>query len=392
MRILVLSYYYPPDLSAGSFRTGALTAELSKRSVVSKIDVLTTLPSRYDETRFLASKHEAGDRIEIIRLKTLSHGGSMKLQVISFIKFAWNAFKVAKRNKYDLVFATSSRLGTAVLGALIAKKTKAKLYLDVRDIFSDTLSDVLPKYSRVGILPIVNFFERYAILSAKHVNFVSAGFKNYFLSKYPLLDCSYFTNGIDSEFINFQNANQLSPSKSQNIKIKKILYAGNIGEGQGLHKILPALASRLGPEYLIEIIGSGGMLGALMAASVNCKNIKILPPCQRNLLLEKYKEADILFLHLNNYSAFEKVLPSKIFEYAATGKPILAGVSGFSRTFMEDEVENAKVFNPCNVEQALVALDSLNIQPVARKNFLQKYSREKIMSQMVDDMLSIAIN
>jgi len=32
-------------------------------------------------------------------------------------------------------------------------------------------------------------------------------------------------------------------------------------------------------------------------------------------------DADVLFLHLNAYKAFEKVLPSKIFEYAATGRP-----------------------------------------------------------------------
>lgn len=391
MRILVLSYYYPPDLSAGSFRTGALTAELTKRSSVSKIDVLTTEPSRYDEARFLASKHETSNKIEIIRLKTFSHGGSMMLQAISFVKFAWNVFKVVKRNKYDLVFATSSRLGTAVLGALIARQTNAKLYLDIRDIFSDTLFDVLPKYSRAGILPIVYFLERYAILSATHVNFVSAGFEKYFSSKYSLLNCSYFPNGIDSEFLNIQNTNSLLSIDYQNNGVKKILYAGNIGEGQGLHKILPTLASRLESKYIIDIIGSGGMLSVLMAATVNSKNIKIFPPCQRNLLLEKYKEADILFLHLNEYSAFEKVLPSKIFEYAATGKPILAGVSGFSKVFIEYEVENAKVFKPCNVDQALIALSELRLKTLERKKFIQKYSRLTIMRQMVDSMMKVGL-
>ena len=43
-------------------------------------------------------------------------------------------------------------------------------------------------------------------------------------------------------------------------------------------------------------------------------------------LLNYYNQANILFLHLNSIKAFEKVLPSKIFEYAASNKPILAGV------------------------------------------------------------------
>ena len=52
-------------------------------------------------------------------------------------------------------------------------------------------------------------------------------------------------------------------------------------------------------------------------------------------LIKKYQEADILFLHLNNYKAFLKVLPSKIFEYSATHKPICAGVSGHSKEFLK---------------------------------------------------------
>ena len=46
---------------------------------------------------------------------------------------------------------------------------------------------------------------------------------------------------------------------------------------------------------------------------------------------------DVLFLHLNDYSAFRKVIPSKIFEYAATGKPIVAGVSGYAAEFLRHE-------------------------------------------------------
>ena len=47
--------------------------------------------------------------------------------------------------------------------------------------------------------------------------------------------------------------------------------------------------------------------------------------------MSEYDKASILFLHLNDYEAFYKVLPSKIFEYATTGKPIIAGVNGFAK-------------------------------------------------------------
>ncbi len=48
MKILVLSFYFRPDLSAGSFRTTAFVDALrEKMPIHGQIDVLTTLPSHY---------------------------------------------------------------------------------------------------------------------------------------------------------------------------------------------------------------------------------------------------------------------------------------------------------------------------------------------------------
>jgi len=47
-RILLLSFYYPPDLAAGSFRMEALVQALLKESSNNvQIDVITTQPNRY---------------------------------------------------------------------------------------------------------------------------------------------------------------------------------------------------------------------------------------------------------------------------------------------------------------------------------------------------------
>jgi glycosyltransferase involved in cell wall biosynthesis len=42
-----------------------------------------------------------------------------------------------------------------------------------------------------------------------------------------------------------------------------ITYAGNIGEGQGLHKIIPQAAARLGNKYRFKVVGDGGVKGLL---------------------------------------------------------------------------------------------------------------------------------
>ena len=119
----------------------------------------------------------------------------------AFAYFLKNVNVLVSRREYDLVYATSSRLMTAVLGAWIAARKKALLYLDIRDIFVDTINDVLDKKIALFTKPIFSLLEWWAINKANKVNLVSKGFRGYFESRYPHQNFSYFTNGIDDEFI-----------------------------------------------------------------------------------------------------------------------------------------------------------------------------------------------
>jgi glycosyltransferase involved in cell wall biosynthesis len=107
-------------------------------------------------------------------------------------------------------------------------------------------------------------------------------------------------------------------------------------------------------------------------------------------LLDAYSRADVLFVHLNDYDAFKKVLPSKLFEYAATGKPIWAGVDGYAAQFVTEEIDNAAVFYPCDVAQAEAAFDRLAIWHIARRGFVAKFERGNIVKQMAQDIIELA--
>ena len=112
----------------------------------------------------------------------------------------------------------------------------------------------------------------------------------------------------------------------------------------------------------------------------------------RAVLHEHYREADILFLHLNDHAAFHKVLPSKIFEYAATGKKILAGVAGHAADFLRTEVPDAELFAPCDAAGMVAALDRLIAAeaPVDREAFHKTFARKAIMRRMAQDVLDLA--
>lgn len=388
MKILVLSFYYAPDLSAGSFRTTALVRSLAAAAPHAEIEVVTSLPNRYRSFSVEAPEHERGGNVQIHRLAVPRHASGMLDQSKAFVSFARQVLRHVRARRYALVYATSSRLMTAALGALIARRARARLYLDIRDIFVDTIKDVLPRPAAMLAKPVFSVVERWTMHRADRINLVSRGFEEYFRTRYPDKPLSFFTNGIDDEFI------AAAAAPAQRIRptggVATILYAGNLGEGQGLHLIVPALARALRGRARFIIIGDGGRHAALQATVADADNVVVSAPVKRDALIAAYREADVLFLHLNDHDAFRKVLPSKLFEYAAIGKPILAGVAGHAADFIRAEVDNAAVFAPCDAKQAVAAFESLELRDTPRPAFIEKYARSRIMAALAREILQAA--
>lgn len=387
MRILVLSFYYAPDLCAGSFRTTAFVEQLKKQiNQDDKIEIITAMPNRYASFNQDAKEFEKlAENIEIDRINLGTHKSGFVDQSKLFLKFAWQVMKIVKkREKYDLIYVTSSRLMTAFLGSLIANRQKAKLYLDIRDIFTDTLESVFAKSKLRYIIPIFKKIEKYTMNSATHINLVSKGFENYFKNINNNISYSFYTNGIDDVFLKYDFTKD-----KKNEKVI-ITYAGNIGEGQGLEKIIPEMAKKLGVDYEIHIVGDGGRKKALIDNLEKVNNVKLFDPVNRTKLLEIYKNSDILFLHLNDYEAFKKVLPSKLFEYATTNKFIIAGVGGYAKEFIEENISDSIVFEPCNINDFLEKFKQVEkFGDISRTSFVEKFKRENIMAKMAKEVYEL---
>lgn len=391
MRLLILTFYFPPDLSAGSFRAKALVDALRRARPDIEIDVITTAPNRYQSHAQGVAEFEDIPGVSVTRIPLRAHRSGMLDQSKVFINFARQVLRLTAGRRWPLVYATSSRLMTATLGAAVARRAKAALYLDIRDLFTDTMRDVLARSPARHLLWPFNLIERWTFRSAQRLNLVSEGFLEHARSVAPHQTFRTFTNGIDPEFL---AADFTKPAGSPTGPLR-ILYAGNIGEGQGLHTVLPGVAKALQHQAHFTIVGDGGRRAALEDALQRAKvdNVTILAPVPRAQLFEHYAAADILFLHLNNHPAFLKVLPSKIFEYAATGKPVLAGVGGYAARFITQNVPGSVVFAPCDIDgmvEAVAALGSGSLLPADRGSFRHNYAREAIMDRLALDILSMA--
>ncbi len=143
MTILYLTFYFEPDLGAGSFRNTALVRELSAQLAPGDtLHVITNHPNRYDSVRQVAPDHEEWHNVRIDRLAVAPHQNNMLAQIVAFYHYFRQVHRLTNGGGYELVIASSSRLFTAFLAAKISRRYKLQLVLDNRDILRENLLSV----------------------------------------------------------------------------------------------------------------------------------------------------------------------------------------------------------------------------------------------------------
>jgi hypothetical protein len=395
VRFILFSYYYPPDLSAGSFRAIALVNALSREITdLDSLHIITTHTNRYKDFRVKTEDFEKNKNVNIYRIKVPSSHGGIAFQAFSYLFYALKSSMICFQIKPDFIIGTSSRLMTGVLSAFQACIYRCKYYLDIRDIFSESFSDIYFKNSKVMRSIFKKFFlviEKNILSRAAGVNVVAKSFCEYFTINGLNTDqWSTYSNGVDEDFFNIS----LAKKKPHSGKVT-VLYAGNIGLAQGLASIIPEIAMRLKDNYRFQIIGDGSERFLLEEniKRYSLTNIDIIKPMPRKELIEYYKRTDVLFLHLSDVPAFKRVLPSKIFEYSVLGKPIIAGISGYSRIFLEKNVPHSLVFKPGDLEECLnsfAQLKSISIDIDYINQLKIKYARKNIMINLATKINNFA--
>lgn len=103
----------------------------------------------------------------------------------SFASYARGVLRLTQGQHYDLVYASSSRLMMSVLGDWVSRRKGIPLYLDIRDLFVDTIKEVLPGRITTFAMPVLSQLEKRAVRRASRVDVVSGGFVPYFKKHFP---------------------------------------------------------------------------------------------------------------------------------------------------------------------------------------------------------------
>ena len=318
--VLIISQYFPPDITAASFRLGELARFLAKSGKVD-VSVLTTTPHRIvlqDTQHFIPES-------KVCRIKVNS-----KNRFVQYFEFLRKGKRfLNSSDNYNCILVSSPPI--SVFQLLKNIKKDVRIILDVRDLWPDT--PVAAGKLKRGI--IYKYFKRYERSMYKKANAITAVSKpmaEYIEEMVPNKNIYVIYNGIPRE--DYEVAIRKHENEKGLNEHLNIVYAGNIGLLQGMEVVPEAIALIDDLDIHFEIIGDGVLKSQLEEALE--KKATFRDPMPRDNLVKYLREkADVLFFNLKKDPILEKTIPSKLFDYLLLSKPIITGIKGEGREILK---------------------------------------------------------
>jgi len=371
VKILLLTHNFTPDLGAASFRMDSLVRFLSRKH---KVTVITAYPNRYKNLN-IKIEDDYNDNVQIIRIKNFHQSNKLFKRSFSYLDYFLKSFFVVLRHidKNDIIVATSPQILTGYLGAIFSKKNKP-LVLDIRDLWPDAMIDLNLVSKKSLIYKILKMIEKFMYKKSKVIVINSPSFEEH-IRKYVKNKKIYFIpNGVDDYIVEYFEKRPINLfNKEEKIKV---LYAGNLGLAQDI-LILTKISKEVGKYFHFILIGDGSQREKIEREIKikSIENIEIRKPLKREELFKEYEKCDAFFVHLKNIPMFKRTIPSKIFEYVATKKPVLYGLNGVAKEIM-DELNAGFSFKSGDIEDLERALLDLKN---AIDNGLWEYKTNEIL-------------
>ncbi len=394
-KVLIVSHYFWPE----NFKINAICQELIKKGY--EVSVLTGKPnypvgSFKKGYTFFNKNLEIWNNIKIYRAPVFTRGkGSSINLIINWISFGFfgtiRSFFI--NEKFDKIFVYQPSPFTVAIPALFLKyRYNAKIYFWVQDIWPETLSAAGGIKSKI-LLNIVSFFVKKTYLRCEKILVQSKSFIEKILEM-----------GIDDKkIIYFPNSTEnFYKPMIKDIEIDKtlpkgfkLLFAGNIGEAQSFDTLIDAAYKVKNKGFKLSwiILGDGRKKDYAMK---KCEALKLsddfifLGSFPSKMMPRFFSCADALVVSLKDEPIFSMTIPNKIQSYLASGKPIIASLSGEGASCIV-ESQSGFVANAEDSEMlSKIILKFLNLDSKkkkelgenARKYYLNQFDMELLINKL----------
>lgn len=384
MRILYLADTYRPARTACANRTAVLAGALRDAghvvSVLASTDSLIGAPEGYEPPAGV-TYFETFPLVE----KTLAN------RLRNNFGGAHEAVKAADRlGDFDVVVCTTPPLLLTSSAVKIARKKRAKLVVDVRDVWPDVAYEMgsFEPGSLYG-----RFFEhiaRRAYAASDLVVSVSPGKVEKLKGRVSDGRVVLIPNGIDEEFLE----NDEDPTLFERLRLNDgpiCAYVGNIGLAQGLGTLLDIARVRPGIRFLL--FGDGADRASLEARveAEGIGNVEFCGKVDAGGVYTVLKHAYVSYVPLVS-SRLRDSIPTKIYEALACGCPVLLAASGDAADLL-DACGLGKHASPEEPSALLAAFDWLMAHPFSDKEratasawVVENHSRQRFAKHFVKEI------
>lgn len=372
VNLLFLTDNFPPERNAPAIRTYEHAKVWVREG--HRVTVVTSAPN-FPEGRVFDGyanrlvQREVMDGIEVVRVWTYitANEGFLKrtLDYVSFMASA--AIRSVVLERPDVVVATSPQFFTALGGWLVAGLKRRPFVFELRDLWPETIVAVGAVRNR----PVLKALDRLAGFLYRRADLmvpVTHSFAAHLRQRgIPEDRIAVVTNGVDPESI-ARERDRATIRRRYGLPENAFVagYVGTHGLCHGLDTIVDAAG--LAREYAdlhFLLVGSGAGKKRLLErlAREGLPNVTALDAVPRQDALDLLSAADAAMVLLKDDPVFRTVIPSKIFEAMALGKPIVLGVRGESRDIVVDRARCGIPVDPEDARGLLASLKRLKDDP-----------------------------
>ncbi len=231
----------------------------------------------------------------------------------------------------DVVIGETPPLFTAAASVVIAKSHRAELLLNVADLWPESAVQLGMLRNRHAIRA-AELLERFAYRHSATITVPTAGMRRILIEQGIAADrVVHLPNAVDTD--------RFTPPSGPSERLTQVLYSGTVGLAQGVGTLLDAAGILAAGDtgMALRVVGDGAEREDLerSAAERGLANVAFsgrLPATEIPGIIEG---ADIAVMSLVDVPLFEDAVPTKLLEYMAAGKPVVAAASGEAARIVE---------------------------------------------------------
>ncbi len=418
-RILLISYYFPPQTSVGTFRLKRFVDHMKQCGLDVTILTVKNPDKQFhpysgempQEDKYLgAPVHRVAEwpvrwvwQWPTRAAKFLSKLLPMPFQEHSFASRFWHidmewgwiqpayrkARELLKAEPLDAIVISCPPFSSAHIGAKLKKHHNIPLILDFRDGWvasSPYLHQVAKKDGPI---------EQKLLTQTDHLIVTSKSDQECYQALLGKDKVSLIYNGYDTPFILSQNETPETAPKDDTLKL---LYLGAWGVfGRSPERLLRALKAANIPWHLTSI-GSTNEIVEKSAQKLGVMgSIKLISNQPKEALIPWIAESDALFVIKGAppQGGRDTHIAAKIYDYLATGKAVLGQLpEGDSKDMLEEYCHQPFIAPPEDHEQLIQQIQAMHKAKIENRlvlkpndKFLKEFSGEELTRKFVETIL-----